>query len=422
MAELTAPLLHADDFKGNTAAIQALIDQAARDGLGRVTVPPGVWTITTLQLRSNVTLRLARGAVLRAHHNLDDYPVFDVCKENHDRQPYHLLLMQDVENVTVEGDGTIDGQGPAFWDPPLPGSPWIRHRIKRPIHTLASSKIRVDGLTIRNHMFGPNNDGIDVTGCSDVLISNCDITGCDDNIIIKSMPDGPNCERIAVTNCILETSCACLGLGAESFGVIRDISLSNCVIRNSLRPIMVEMWDAGLVENVSFTNITGRCFTDVNPVRPIYLDVTSHRRQDGKLGTMRNVLISNVSMSTQGRCVMTAADGAFLENITLRDIHLRLEKVEDPHVSVPRSKSVQLSNDNPHTRAARAVVVADNLKRLSMHNVVTDWADKPAFPMHALWCRNVRGAVIDCPHLTPHNADALVQHDSELNIRALGSR
>ena len=442
-------LRNPDDAKSNTQVLQDAIDAAAVHG-GRVVVPEGVWTVTTLNLKSGVTLVLPRNAMLRAHHNLDDYPVYELCDSNHDRQPYHLIRIADANDVTIEGDGTIDGQGPAFWDPPLPGSPWIRHRIKRPsplleirdsrnvvlrdftivespgwtVHTLRCRHIRVDGLKIRNHLFGPNNDGIDVTGCSDVLISNCDITGCDDNIIVKSMPDAPLCERIAVTNCILETNCANLGLGAESFGTIRDVTMTNCVIRNGLRPIMVEMWDAGLVENLTVSNVTGRCFTDVNPVRPIYLNVQYHGRKDGKLGILRNVNISGVTMTTQGRCVLTCADGGIMENITLRDIHLRLERMEDPQLTVSRSRSAQLSNDSPHTRAASALVVADSIRRLSLHNVVSDWAGAPPVPYHALWCRNLSQAVVDCPHLFPSSAEvaALINDNSELTIRSLAGR
>lgn len=447
MNDQRVELRHGDDFRGNTTAIQNAIDSVARAGGGRVIVPPGEWFVTTIQMRAGTTLHLARNCTIKAHHNLDDYPVFDECKENHDRQPYHLIYANRIEHFTIEGDGTIDGQGPVFWDPPLPGSEWIRHRVKRPsplleirncrhvtlrdftihespgwtIHTLASRFIRISGLTIRNHMRGPNNDGIDITGCQDVTISDCDITGCDDNIIIKSMPDGADCERIAVTNCILETACACLGLGAESYGVIRDITFSNCVIRNSLRPIMIEMWDAGLVENITFNNITGRCFTHINPVRPIYLDVQHHRRTDGKLGTLRNVVISGVTMSTQGRCVMTCADGGVMENITIRDVLLRLEKIEDPTISHPKSKSVQLSNDSPETRMARAVVVADNIRRLTLQNIVADYAETPGFPMHAVVARKLRDAIIDCPHLHPSapEVQALVNMDSDIKIRAL---
>ena len=437
------------DAKQNTEILQNAIDTLA-DSHGRVIVPPGRWTVTTLNLKSNVTLVLPRDATLVAHHNLADYPVYELCDSNHDRQPYHLIRIADAANVTVEGDGTIDGQGPAFWDPPLAGSPWIRHRIKRPsplieirdstnvtlkdvtivespgwtVHTLRCRHVRMDGLKIRNHMFGPNNDGLDITGCSDVIISNCDITGRDDNIIIKSMPDAPLCERIAVMNCVLETNCANLGLGAESFGTIRDVTMTNCVIRNGLRPIMVEMWDAGLVENLVVSNVTGRCFTDVNPVRPIYLNVQYHGRKDGKLGTLRNVNISGVTMTTQGRCVLTCADGGVMENVTLRDIHLRLEKMEDPHATVAASKSAQLSNDSPHTRAARAVVVADSIKRLSLYNIVSDWAEAPPVPYHALLCRNLQQAVIDCPHLYPSSADVvpLVQQNSDLTVRALAGK
>lgn len=106
-------LKETSDPRGTAAVLQRALDAG-----GIVEVPPGTWTITTLRLRSNTTLRLARGAVLRAHANLDDYPT-GRAGHNKDRQPYHLLWAQECENLTIEGDGTIDGNGRAFWDEPV---------------------------------------------------------------------------------------------------------------------------------------------------------------------------------------------------------------------------------------------------------------------------------------------------------------
>jgi hypothetical protein len=82
-------------------------------------------------------------------------------------------------------------------------------------------------------------------------------------------------------------------------------------------------------------------------------------------------------------------------------------------------------------------VVADNVRGLYIHNLITTWPDENAdpaeradgpypgihgqLPMHALWCRNVKGGVVDCPALTPSQTkvEAAVMHDSQLEIRAL---
>ena len=38
---------------------------------------------------------------------------------NKDRQPYHLILADNCENIAFTGPGTIDGNGYAFWDEPI---------------------------------------------------------------------------------------------------------------------------------------------------------------------------------------------------------------------------------------------------------------------------------------------------------------
>ena len=49
----------------NTATIQAAVDDCAGKGGGTVLVPAGVWLTGSIGLKSQVTLRLEAGAVLR---------------------------------------------------------------------------------------------------------------------------------------------------------------------------------------------------------------------------------------------------------------------------------------------------------------------------------------------------------------------
>ena len=75
---------------------------------------------------------------------------------------------------------------------------------------------------------GPNNDGFDITGSQDVMISDCTLSCCDDAIVLKTTPDSGPIERVTVTNCVIRTRCAALKLGAsESFHDMRQIAFSN---------------------------------------------------------------------------------------------------------------------------------------------------------------------------------------------------
>jgi len=80
-------------------------------------------------------------------------------------------------------------------------------------------------------------------------------------------------------------------------------------------------------------------------------------------------------------------------------------EIEDPMETVPRSTSMQLSNFNPQTRACRAAVVADNVRRLTLRDVEYRWPEKPAIAMHGLCLRNVSGLIENCPRLNASHED-----------------
>ncbi|MCH8474768.1 MAG: right-handed parallel beta-helix repeat-containing protein [Opitutales bacterium] len=424
-----------DDKRENpahvTAALQQALDAAAAESGDRtVLVPAGRWTVRTFFLRSGVTLFLSEGAVLQPDPDLREYPNLGQG-HNKDRQPFHLLVADGVEGVTITGGGTIDGCGELFWEGFMPPPNDYFHKAKKQrispllefrncrnlrlekiticnspgwtVHTFLCEQVWIDGVTIRNNMHGPNTDGLDINGCRHVTVSNCDIRGCDDNIIIKATVDAGPSEHIVVTNCILESLCAAVGLGAETASDIRHVAVSNCTVLNALRMLQIILWDGGVVENCVFTNFTGQAMTRRGTDRAIHIDIQEHEKEAPELGRVRNILISNFVCRTRGRILLTAQDGAVLENITLRDVVLDYPEVEDPSYTVPRDTSNQLSNFSPEARVARAAVVADNVKGLTLANIVTQWpadAEKIAAPMEPYWLRRVEQFHLDSPFLT----------------------
>ena len=432
-----------------TQAFQRAIDAAAEhseDGI--VMVPPGEYLVCMLRLRSRVTLHLCAGAVLKACPQLELYPRM-MNGHNKDRQPFHLIYAENCDDICISGQGTIHGNGPAFWSGLVyPDMPWIKAKSQRisplieirncrnvvlkdftihdspgwTIHPYNCDHVRIDGITINNHMFGPNTDGIDVNGCRYVFISNCRIHGCDDNIIIKATNDARSSEYITVTNCILESNCAAIGLGAETAAGIRYVAVSNCTVINSIRMIQIILWDGGVVEHISFTNITGRAMTPVGTDRAIHFDIQNFDKNadrdlpPGQSGILRYVQVSNISCETRGRILLTARAGASMENITLRDVQLVYPEIEDPEVAIPKSRSSQLSNFNPEARVARAAVVVENISNLVLENIATAWPNKTDIPMHGLWARNIRNGRVNSPLLasTQPDVERYVLSNSEL--------
>jgi polygalacturonase len=477
-----------EDVRRNTAFLQQAIENVARAGGGSVTVPPGDFVILTIELRSNVTLDLGPSSTIVAWPGIEDYPgqVEDATTKGPGRTS--LIVATDCDRVSITGVGTIDGNGFAFWDEPfrtlaarghtreslgLPAygeddgpfwrparprvSPLVEiknctnvrvtdvHITNSPgwtLHLSSCDRVWIERIVIRNHLYGPNTDGVDINGCRDVVVHGCDISCGDDAIIVKAFEDAGSSEHITVTQCTLRTHCAALGIGAEVERPIRNVVFADCVVPKALRILQIELWTAGLVENVVVSNIAGDTMTDIPLERPVYIDVQHHKRADGRLGHVRNVTVTNLVAQTRGRMLLTAADGATIENVTLRDISLRLPEIEDPAVTVPSAKSSQMSNDNPETRSRRALLIADNVRKLEVVGLSVRWPGDDAgwsaaeaqhgsdfsaanglnqdkrkiasissdLPMHVAWLRRCEGVRLHAPFAEPHaGADRIVQ-------------
>ena len=393
----------------NTVAFQRAIDQASKAGGGRVVVPAGKYVIGTIFLKTAVELHLETGARLIGSGKIADYtPMSWGGDGNKDRQPYHLIAAKGAKQIAITGRGVIDGNGKAFWatgqelfDLPvdsIPPSPkWILAKAERvsptielqdcedvlieditltnpsgwTLHLLNSKKATIRGIRILNNLFSPNSDGIDLTGCQDVTISDCIINTCDDAICLKTSPDGMATRRIAVTNCIIKTMCVALKLGNESWGDMSDIAFSNCVVTQSSRIVGIYARDGGMLENIVISNIVGDTRAPFIFNRPIHISLM--QQNEKKRGGIRNVLIQNFLCKTDGRILVTAPVGDSIVNLVMRDVHLIYPRIENPEPLVAGARSNQFSPGNPEARAAKAAFVIENVKGLVIEGARVEW-------------------------------------------------
>jgi polygalacturonase len=179
----------------------------------------------------------------------------------------HVLFAKDADNITIAGTGRIDGQGPHFWIPsgrkPLSeddqwaevtahawrkspsgrASPilefvncrWLRiedvhidNAAEWTLRPINCDNVFITGVVIKNQNIGSNTDGMDLTGCQNVFVSNCSIDTGDDAIYLKSEnPYGGEprlAKNIVVTNCTLTTCCNGFKLGTATFGGFENIT------------------------------------------------------------------------------------------------------------------------------------------------------------------------------------------------------
>jgi hypothetical protein len=443
----------------NTVAINRVIEEAAKRGGGKIIIPaPGVYLSGTIHLLDNITLEIEAGAILLGSPNIADY---DSITQGHniDRQPYHLIYANGAKNITLQGKGIIDGNGEAFWQEyekdeqgNMVVPRWILAKEKKisplielqnatnvfiedltiktgggwNVHIFDCDLVKIDGVRIINSLFSPNSDGIDISGGQDVTISNCFIRTCDDGVCVKSLPNSRPTRRVTVTNCIIQTSCVALKLGyAESFQDMSEITFSNCVIDKSSRAIGLYVGEGAVCENITISNIAANTNAPFVLNRPIQIMV-EQKSAKSKPGTIRNVLISNFTCTTEGRILLTAEAGNTLENVVLRDIHIGYAYIEDPSNYTEGVESAQFpkKNKHPEARSAQGVVVADNVQNLVIDNLMITYP-KDSIPaawkylerienggkrifrlpydklkdteLSAVWANNVKGGYIYAP-------------------------
>src|SRR5690349_15127812 len=98
----------------DSAAIQKAIDTAAAKGGGTVTVPAGKYLCGTIVLKDNITLHLEDGAEIIGTNDLSQYKNLDPFKDGLGAEVGTAFLVAvDAKNVTIEGKGTLNGNGKA---------------------------------------------------------------------------------------------------------------------------------------------------------------------------------------------------------------------------------------------------------------------------------------------------------------------
>ena len=268
----------------NTIPIQRAIDKVGELGGGTVLFPAGTYLTGAISLKSNVTLYLEAGAVLLGSTSFADYPILQSRWEGKTRETFAPLIGGDsLENVSIMGRGTIDGQGEVFWtafknkelEYPRPKcisfsncrnihieGITIRNSPSWTIHPAFCENVVIRAVTIMNPADSPNTDGINPESCKGVHISDCFISVGDDCIALKAGVEDEAqdlwkaCEDIAITNCIMERGHGGIVFGSETTGGIRNVVVSNCIFRGTDRGIRLKTrrGRGGGIESIRVSN------------------------------------------------------------------------------------------------------------------------------------------------------------------------
>jgi len=266
----------------NTAAFQRAVAALARVGGGTLEVPAGIYLTGPVDLCSSLNLHLGAGAKILFSPQPQDYWL--------GADSYRpLLRATGLHDVMISGNGTIDGNGGAWWPAArkfrdeanargqgrnnVSPRPWFisiqdcrRVRVEgvslenSPEHSLVPSRcqdVTISGISIFNPIDTPNTDGIDPRSCQRVLISRCRIDTGDDCIAVKSDPENAKrSEDILVTDCTFLRGHGC-SIGSVTSGGLRNMTVRRCTFDGTTTGVRLKSYrgSGGLVENVTYTDL-----------------------------------------------------------------------------------------------------------------------------------------------------------------------
>jgi polygalacturonase len=266
----------------NTEIVQKLIDSLQPNG-GTIYFPSGIYSLGSIELRSNTTIYLESGAVISAVGDYEKYPVIgeDLIPGFVRGTRRGIFFAVGVENICIKGEGTIDGNGNNWWgkgesDTKRPRTIQfinccnvnikdinIKNSPCWTINPICCNNVCIDNVSINNPYDAPNTDGINPESCKDVRISNCYVNVGDDCVTLKSglehdiLQKQKACENISITNCIFAHGHGGVVIGSEMSGGVKNVTVSNCVFQNTDRGIRVKTRRkrGGVVEDIVVNNI-----------------------------------------------------------------------------------------------------------------------------------------------------------------------
>lgn len=348
-----------DGVTNDQKAIQKAIDTCAKNG-GTILLQNGIFLTGQLSLVSNITLNIDATATILGiksdeesdypHHLIETkYPnrMLEDCQRR-------LIYGNKVENVTITGGGTINGQGDY--------SPWMHvkelgtEKDRPSILAFVASKnitvsnielikpacwtqvyIESDNITIKNIKVNtgnltPNRDGIDIVDCHNVLIEDSFIQSEDDGICFKSGSEY-GCKNIIVKQCIIDklnvNAGNCFKLGTDGLGSFQNFEISNLTLKNAYQnsAIAIESMDGAVIDN-----ITIRDSKITNCGQAIFILLADRKRtvpnRNPRIGSISNIHFNNITgdnFTQQYPSIITGIPGHHIQNITFENINFNLK-------------------------------------------------------------------------------------------------
>lgn len=451
----------------DSPAINAAIEAASAQGGGTVYFPAGVYQSYSIRLKSNISLYLDHGAVLKAavptdsmHYDLpEENPSDDYQDFGHSHWQNSLMWGIGLHDVSIQGFGLIDGtEGITRGQAKMNGHPAANKAIAlkecrnvtiRDISMLKCGHFAmlltgVDNLTIDNVRCDTNRDAFDIDCCANVRVSNCQVNTLNDDAIVLKCSYGLGyakaTENVTITNCHVsgydpgtmldgtyqKTITAApdrdgptgrIKMGTESNGGFKNITITNCTF-DHCRGLALETVDGAAIEDITIDNIAMRDICN----SPIYVRLGNRARGPKELpfSVIRRVKLSNIVVKDADcryASMIFGLEGHMIEDITLSNIHIQYRgglTMEDVRLQRGANsfftRTNSAANGTPDTRRNRSQAVDEKKERdpydvPQMEHGYPEPSSHGILPAYGLFISHARGVTLDNVTLETINED-----------------
>lgn len=353
-----------------TQELNKAIARISESGGGELVFGAGTYFIGTVILKSNITLRLIAGTRLRSTGKREDYIEDNATGgsifEGENNMGSALIFGENLENVSLVGEGVIDGNGIAItagdkaclypegknhyaednyefvdtWRPftlklnncknvTLQGVRFVNPASWN-VGMNECKDVFVRGIDIKSRNFY-NGDGLDFNACERVYISDSTFDCTDDCIALQSAHPGKSCKNIFIKGCYFTSLLAGIRIGMACLGDFENITVSDCTFENCrCSGLKVQECEGGKIENLIFRGLIMK-----NVAKPIFFTHNTYactkfalRNEDtdiAKRGTLGHVLVSDCIIRNEisfdcGGIIFDAEDGFEISDVTINNL------------------------------------------------------------------------------------------------------
>lgn len=293
------------DFIDNRCRDDTLSFQAAIMALppgGILEVPQGTYRVSSLFLKSEMTLLLDKGAVVLGSPRLEDYGYMpgEISYPDPEKPKLQLTAWEgnpksgftsivgayNAHDIEIVGQGTVDGQAQLseFWKD-TKNLPYARPRLfffnncrdvnlvgikvcnspSWTVHPYFCERIGFYNLDISNPKDAPNTDGLDPESCDGVKIVGVRFSVGDDCVALKSgkIYLGSTFKRptqnVEIRNCLMHEGHGGIVLGSEVGAGVKDIAVERCIFEKTDRGLRIKTRRGrgkdSVIDGIVFRNI-----------------------------------------------------------------------------------------------------------------------------------------------------------------------